>query len=79
MSTPATNYRCCDRPGRRSLVGPIVLITLGVIFLLSEFDIVRFHDTWPVLLIVIGVAILLQRSGVFNAKESSDSKEVKHV
>jgi hypothetical protein len=40
---------------RRSLTGPVFLITVGVVFLIGEFvpewDIER---TWPVLLIVIG-------------------------
>lgn len=51
--------RCC----RRGLMGPVILITLGVLFLIGEF--VRrldFGDLWPVLLIVIGVMKLLEYS-----------------
>lgn len=76
MSTLGTNHPCCDRPHRGSLTGPLVLITLGVLFLLSEFHIAYFHDTWPVLLIVAGIGVLLQRSGVLDGKDSS---EVNHV
>ncbi|MGA7413849.1 MAG: DUF5668 domain-containing protein [Bryobacteraceae bacterium] len=50
-------------PGRIP-VGPIVLIVLGVIFLLSEFDLIRFRDIarfWPVLLILIGAYSLFNR------------------
>ena len=35
-------------------IGPAVLITLGVLFLLETLGLARFHSTWPVLLIVIG-------------------------
>jgi Domain of unknown function (DUF5668) len=45
-------------------VGPIVLIVLGVVFLLSEFDLIRFRDIarfWPVLLILIGAYSLVNR------------------
>jgi len=45
---------------RRSLMGPIFLIAMGVVFLIGEvvpeWGISR---TWPVLLIVIGVLILV--------------------
>jgi len=40
-------------------MGPAVLITLGVLFMLSEFGVVRFHNTWPILLIVIGLVKVL--------------------
>jgi hypothetical protein len=52
--------RCyCMRCRGRGLMGPAVLITLGVLFLLSEFGIARFHSTWPILLIVIGLIKVL--------------------
>jgi hypothetical protein len=45
---------------RLSLAGPVILVTLGVLFLVDEFvpgwGISR---TWPVLLIIIGVLKLL--------------------
>lgn len=49
--------RCaCRRCTLRSLMGPAIIITIGVLFLLSEmrgryFD---FSNTWPVILLVIG-------------------------
>jgi hypothetical protein len=57
-----------DRYGRsgriRGLTGPAVLITLGGLFLLETFDNgPSFHRTWPLLLLVIGVTKLLERSG----------------
>jgi len=53
--------RChCQRCTIRGLMGPAILVTLGVLFLLDQmrggyFD---FRTTWPVILIVIGVISL---------------------
>jgi hypothetical protein len=61
MSNPA---RCtCPRCSIRNLMGPAVVTTIGVLFLLSELGNGYFHigHTYPVLFIVIG-AILLASS-----------------
>ena len=47
---------------RRGIIGPAVLVTLGVQSLLDALDVVSFGRTLPALLIVIGVVILVQRS-----------------
>ena len=51
----------CQRCRTRSLCGPAVLVTVGVIFLIAEliprFD---FGDLWPLILIVIGVIKLVE-------------------
>jgi len=48
---------------RPSLIGPVFLIAMGVVFLIGElvpeWGISR---TWPVLLIVIGILLLLNSS-----------------
>jgi TM2 domain-containing membrane protein YozV len=41
---------------------PVVLFTVAVLWMLQEFDVFRFGQTWPVLVIVIGVLLLLERS-----------------
>lgn len=41
-------------------MGGAVLLTLGALFLLSEFTHFRFHDSWPLLLVVIGVVKVWQ-------------------
>jgi hypothetical protein len=52
-------YRCnCARCRSRGVMGPAVLITLGVLFMLSEFW--HYGFQWPVLLIVIGLVKIWQ-------------------
>ena len=56
MSTTPTP----QTPHRASLTGPVILITLGVMFLLAQFvPTWGIHKTWPAFLIVIGVLKLL--------------------
>jgi hypothetical protein len=53
--------RChCQRCTIRSLMGPAILITVGVLFLLNQIrgGYLSFGNTFPVLLIVIGVISL---------------------
>ncbi len=45
------------------LMGPAMLITLGVLFLLSTLAQIRFHNTFPVILIVIGLVLFLRSTG----------------
>jgi hypothetical protein len=50
----------------RAISGPVILITIGVLFMIDRFTEFRFSQTWPVLLIVIGILKLLggrRRSG----------------
>lgn len=57
----AVYNRCsCPRCTIRSLVGPAVVVTIGVLFLLHEvrdgaFD---FGNTYPLILIVVGAVLL---------------------
>jgi hypothetical protein len=43
-------------------MGAAVLITLGVLFLLNEYTSVRFNESFPLLLIVIGLILWLSRT-----------------
>jgi hypothetical protein len=57
----ANEIRCrCPRCTIRGLMGPAVLITIGVLFLLHEVrgDIFDFSNTYPFILIVIGAILL---------------------
>jgi len=44
------------------MLGPLLLIALGVLFLLNNLypDVYRFSRMWPVVLIVIGLAKILE-------------------
>jgi Domain of unknown function (DUF5668) len=42
------------------LVGPVVLIVIGILFALQQIWGISFRDTWPVMLVGIGLALLLQ-------------------
>jgi hypothetical protein len=46
---------------RSILTGGMILITLGVLIYLSNAQIYSFHQTWPVLIIVIGISTIIQR------------------
>ena len=43
----------------RSIRGPVTLITIGVLFTVDRFTAYHFSQTWPVLLIVLGLLQLL--------------------
>lgn len=42
--------------------GPVVLITLGALFLVDHFGPFPFSRTWPVLVIVYGLLKLIERT-----------------
>jgi hypothetical protein len=74
----SNQVRChCQSCAIRSLTGPAVLITVGVLFLLHQlhggyFD---FGNTWPVILVVIGLLHLASafapRDGHIEAQTST--------
>jgi hypothetical protein len=41
-------------------MGPIVLITIGVLFLTGQYSRYGFFDLWPIILIVIGAVLVAQ-------------------
>jgi hypothetical protein len=52
----------CDRCRMRRTIGPTVVLTIGILFLLQSLDVVSFDRTWPAILLVIGIVKLLQSS-----------------
>jgi hypothetical protein len=46
---------------RHVLIGGLILITLGVLIYLSKAGIYSFGQTWPILIIVIGIGTIIQR------------------
>jgi len=54
QSSPTIHRR--DKGG---LIGGLVLVTLGLLFLADNFlPDVRFRDFWPLILVVIGIGLL---------------------
>jgi membrane protein DedA with SNARE-associated domain len=54
-----------------NLIWGIILIAIGFIFLLSNWDIIPdIWESWPIILIVIGVALIL----VARRKEEEEKK-----
>jgi len=50
----------CQRCRTRKLMGPAMLVTIGVLLLLDNTGRLGFHKTWPAILLVIGVVKLMQ-------------------
>ena len=67
--------RCaCRRCTIRGLMGPAIITTIGILFLLSEFrgGFFAFHHTFPVVLIVIGAILLASSLVPMDGHISSD-------
>lgn len=45
----------------RGLVGPVVLVTIGLLSLIENLGGPAWHRTWPILLLAIGIVKLLER------------------
>jgi hypothetical protein len=39
----------------QAIRGPVILITVGVLFALDNFTSLSFNQTWPAILIVVGL------------------------
>ena len=46
----------------QALRGPLMLITLGILFAIDHFGPFSFGRTWPLLIIVFGLLKLLERA-----------------
>ena len=55
------------------VIGGLIVLGLGVVFLLSNLDIIpNFGTMWPLVLVVIGIALLV---GAVVKKETQKDKE----
>ena len=57
----SNRFRChCRRCTTRSLMGPAIVITVGVLFLLDQMrgDFFSFSNTWPIILLAVGAVQL---------------------
>jgi hypothetical protein len=53
----------------RSIVGPVILIVIGLMFLLSNLGLIPhvgqlIATWWPVILIIVGVGLLIERNAI---------------
>lgn len=55
----------CERCRTRKLMGPAMLVTLGILFLLDNTSDINFGKTWPAILLVIGVVKLVQSNASY--------------
>jgi phage shock protein C len=62
--TPQPKSSHPEQKTRGNLIGGLVLITLGILFLADEFiPNINFGDLWPIILIVIGAGLLINSFG----------------
>jgi hypothetical protein len=61
MSDSSRVHCTCAYCRFRSLMGPLIIITVGVLFMIAQFSRFSFGDLWPVLLIVIGAVLVAQQ------------------
>jgi len=62
------NYRpvcACERCRTRKLMGPAILVTLGILLLLQNVSGIDLGRTWPAILLVIGVVKLMQSNASY--------------
>jgi hypothetical protein len=55
----------CERCRTNKLMGPAILVTVGILFLLDNISSIGFGRTWPAILLVIGVVKLLQSNASY--------------
>lgn len=60
MPDPNNTICKCAHCRIRGLMGPLMIITVGVLFLIAEYSSHSFADLWPVLLIVAGIVLTAQ-------------------
>ncbi|HXE76094.1 MAG TPA: DUF5668 domain-containing protein [Candidatus Xenobia bacterium] len=63
VQSQARGYCCCMRCRLRGITWPVMMITVGALFLADQFT-SRFDwgDWWPVLLIVLGLMKLIEHT-----------------
>jgi Domain of unknown function (DUF5668) len=60
MSDPTQPVCHCPYCTIRGLMGPLMIITVGVLFLIGEYTRFSFLELWPILLIIAGVVLTAQ-------------------
>ena len=75
----------CARCRSRRIIGPIIILTVGILFLFENMRIVNFGRSWPVILLVVGGIKLMQSNAsmeghnpVLAAREDDDDDDENH-
>lgn len=45
-----------------SIIGGLILLGLGILFLLNNWDILDFEESWPLILVIIGIGLIIKAS-----------------
>ena len=54
------------------LISGSIILGVGIIFLLINMDVIPgLHDTWPILIIIVGIALIV---GGFASKKKADKE-----
>jgi hypothetical protein len=48
----------------QAIRGPVLLITIGVLFAIQQANLLPFSRTWPLVIIVVGIVKLVERMNV---------------
>ena len=63
-----------NKNGRRGkMAGGIIMLGLGVLFLLNNFDVFYLEESWPFILIIVGFALLI---GALFKKKGPEPSEI---
>jgi len=67
----------CEKEDRHGMViGGLIVLGLGVVFLLANLEIIPdFGTMWPLILVVIGIALLIGAVVKKEAKRGKDKTE----
>ena len=62
----------------RSIVGPVILIVIGLMFLLSNLGLIPhvgqlIATWWPLILIIVGVALLIERNAIRSDRDDRNT------
>ena len=64
----------CERCRRRGLMGPVVLITVGFLFLLDRLNpMLSFGRMWPVILLAVGAVKLFESTASTEGHKDKDA------
>jgi len=49
-----------EKSRNSSLFGGLIILCLGILFLLQNLDILHFGEAWPLILVTVGLALIIE-------------------